>query len=555
MLMGDTAGGITARDIALHLELHAGKTNDIHPDHEQRVLRNLLSAAEREVASLELEILHAPAQSARDCLFECHQEELSRVERFRIALSPHKKLPPEILAAIFVSCVGTVVKLRASEIPTSWILSHVCSRWRQVAFGEHHLWNNVLVDFEGWADSFRLADMAKATLSRGGDSVIIHSDGESVSSRPRWDGLQNPMAYLVLPHVDRIKSLSLSAPDRWLRSGLGTYPLPFNVLETLELHFLHDQQMFQDVFVTVIREDSIAAFSAASGLRELTLRGDVWPFLALKKPLPPPWVQLTFLTLSHLCLPSYRVLDILDHCTNLVECVLIVRYGPPTPMNFMPLPPPSLHGPNIPEKTVLLSRLTRLRVSFDYDPKVFFPFLVLPALTHFELLSDGWPERAWPHEEFLSLMERSKCPLKWFFTLLDIPPTELAPLFESIPSLVRFMLPNQRSPFPDDVLRRISNWELLPHLRHIVAYVAEPNSFVDMLDRRWPAGTEASHHSLDYVSIFSGQTPANFEEIKERFINLSLARASKVPLMRLPVDRSTLIGFTLASKEYTGIII
>lgn len=56
-------------------------------------------------------------------------------------------LPDELLSRIFIECIptkGATVSLEASVHEAPMLLSHVCSRWRSVAFSTPQLWNRLI---------------------------------------------------------------------------------------------------------------------------------------------------------------------------------------------------------------------------------------------------------------------------------------------------------------------------------------------------------------------------------------------------------------------------
>ncbi|KAF8635792.1 hypothetical protein AX17_003849 [Amanita inopinata Kibby_2008] len=76
-----------------------------------------------------------------------------RLGFYKAAVAPHKQLPTDILRRIFVLCArayGSVQipwwynrRLIDCKVPTSLVLSHVCTPWRQLAFSTGELWSDI----------------------------------------------------------------------------------------------------------------------------------------------------------------------------------------------------------------------------------------------------------------------------------------------------------------------------------------------------------------------------------------------------------------------------
>ena len=110
----------------------------------------------------------------------------SYMEKLHTAFAPCHRLPSEILAKIFMQCLdwhdplGSCINIPIKKIngtwprqqhqgllPAPWILGYICSRWRQIALGEKHLWNSI--SFTGNRDHF---EMLIEAFRRGGQSAL-----------------------------------------------------------------------------------------------------------------------------------------------------------------------------------------------------------------------------------------------------------------------------------------------------------------------------------------------------------------------------------------------
>ncbi|KAF9460609.1 hypothetical protein BDZ94DRAFT_1120273, partial [Collybia nuda] len=102
-------------------------------------IRNLLVEAYNDIEQLNLQI--SDVRDLLSSLLAQRAKENNRILILRSAVSPVKKIPPEILGDIFVRCGDggpIVVPLQSRTCP--WALAHVCSRWRQVLWGTSEIW-------------------------------------------------------------------------------------------------------------------------------------------------------------------------------------------------------------------------------------------------------------------------------------------------------------------------------------------------------------------------------------------------------------------------------
>ncbi|KAF9442804.1 hypothetical protein P691DRAFT_630050, partial [Macrolepiota fuliginosa MF-IS2] len=113
--------------------------NDIIPsDVDARRIKTSLTHATLELKQLESNITQT--QRRLESLCARRDEMVDQTERYRIALAPYKRLPPEILREIFVACLPETVHLppRTDEAPL--VLTRVCASWRILALDTQELW-------------------------------------------------------------------------------------------------------------------------------------------------------------------------------------------------------------------------------------------------------------------------------------------------------------------------------------------------------------------------------------------------------------------------------
>ncbi|KAG6818644.1 hypothetical protein H0H93_003194 [Arthromyces matolae] len=134
------AAELSDASLAHKLENLAGITNDdILSDPEIDRGRAILTQAEQELLQL-----------------------LKRVEKLRVALAPHKRVPSDILLRIFeILCQETLPQDQGDRedelrrVPVALILSQVCALWRSMCHSNTDLWGTV---------AFRIEDDSEASV-------------------------------------------------------------------------------------------------------------------------------------------------------------------------------------------------------------------------------------------------------------------------------------------------------------------------------------------------------------------------------------------------------
>lgn len=81
-------------------------------------------------------------------LLQERDDHLARTALYRKVLSPVRRIPPELVADIFIqSCPETSI-LPPSADNANLRLSQICSGWRKVALGTPRLWPNVTIHWK-----------------------------------------------------------------------------------------------------------------------------------------------------------------------------------------------------------------------------------------------------------------------------------------------------------------------------------------------------------------------------------------------------------------------
>ncbi|KAJ7609162.1 hypothetical protein FB45DRAFT_805827, partial [Roridomyces roridus] len=124
----------------LHALIHS---NDPPEPAEIPLIQSFAPEIDASLASLDAEIWRL--QERLRSLKKDRSELLDHQRVHKSILSPLRRMPPEILAEIFVFSLPTVTELfqrQKFQIEDSpWVWTHICSRWRTVAISTPTLWS------------------------------------------------------------------------------------------------------------------------------------------------------------------------------------------------------------------------------------------------------------------------------------------------------------------------------------------------------------------------------------------------------------------------------
>ena len=215
------------------------------------------------------------------------------MEKLHIAVAPHKCLPPEILAEVFLYSLyrdplnGRLgfLDFPPQPLPAPWVLGHVCSRWRQIALGEKRLWSSIYYEENSRGHMLSLQEAFK----HSGQSTLWFEARESGKK------LDNSfLSEVVLLQSHRITFLFLDVAAATFEDFLVLPSDLFDELECIKLQIRQGSRNLTRRLATV--------FQGALHLRRVTtpLRNRSLMNLAL------PWEQLAYLT------PTPRYIELTD---------------------------------------------------------------------------------------------------------------------------------------------------------------------------------------------------------------------------------------------------
>ncbi|KAJ7059652.1 hypothetical protein C8F01DRAFT_947748, partial [Mycena amicta] len=117
-------------------------TNEPPNDSDIPYICQLLQGEVAELARLNREILAVMAQL--EGLTKRQETLLKSTSSYKTILSPIRRVPPEILCAIFrlVATEGSSLE-EGLRIETPWMLGHICRSWRNTALNYAVLWDTI----------------------------------------------------------------------------------------------------------------------------------------------------------------------------------------------------------------------------------------------------------------------------------------------------------------------------------------------------------------------------------------------------------------------------
>ncbi|KAJ7307049.1 hypothetical protein DFH08DRAFT_494449, partial [Mycena albidolilacea] len=313
----------------------------------------------------------------------------AQIQSYQIALAPHKKLPPEVLAIIFVNCVGTPIILPPSPKEPALALAGTCRSWRQIILSIPNLWNNIFLDFRG-PKPVKLLEFAKLWISRSENTLISIRNSSSRWTENRLIAENvDPITYLIAPYVTRCREVDL----RFLESSIDEFfTLPAGSIERLEVLYLETLGFTMPFSHT--SDEPLDVFRSAPCLRRVLFSTDLCSLDP--QVLGLPWGQLTGLHFIATYIPPLAMHAILRESHSLLECSFsIIQIDAPLASALARLP------------SCVLPALRSLMVEFSPQSTDYAPFLrplVLPALTDLELrpLEAGFlPQCPWSQPAYL----------------------------------------------------------------------------------------------------------------------------------------------------------
>lgn len=450
-----------------NLETALSNNFPLSNDHELEVGR-ILKNADNDLALLTGEITRY-----ENLLRDLHTRRLHSVAQIalhRIAASPLRKLPTEVLCNIFMHCVPNGIELPMDRFSAPWILGQVCSRWREVALGSPFLWNNIRLQYGNWSDNIGLSHLAKNYLFRSGMlPITLEIMGDDVGY---IYSISNPIFDIVIPYAHRLQRISIESHPMWLKPF---FELPAGTLSALE-------SMTLRVFGDRHAPEVVTVFDKAPRLNQVT-----FIFSAPLGSYRLPWTRLTDLHLPCAMINPDLALVLLRYCTRLVNCSIQLGPGDAASQSLPTILP-----------LVTLDKVRSFAIDIEHCVHFsqFMRRLVLPGLVDFQLVS-GNRKNGW-EPAFIPVITHSQH-LRSLSVSLVVPAPSVELLLKDSPMLVNLDLKHGQS-FSSMALDMMSKGAWVPKLETLSCVVDDLKAFVSMLEGRLSPTNGATIHSIMHTT-------------------------------------------------------
>ncbi|KAF8346070.1 hypothetical protein F5887DRAFT_1282072 [Amanita rubescens] len=493
-----------------------GRANGLHSEEEQLYIRNVLLAAEVLLQS-----------GTVDGDLRRREETVDVIGRCKIALAPHKRLPPDVLRSIFHFCGEARIQFPLKHLPLLCRITHVCSAWRQLALETPALWNGIsiaLSSYSGQKQHDKILSSARQWFDRAQDmrgrSLFIRYDivgNENV--RPRLHYAWEKLLEFIAQY--RLEALELAYPINHVALKLPDHVWPSIKhlhLKTMDNRRSTGQQLFSN-------------FGKLSNLRHLEISGSCH-LDDMDRVVP--WHQLrTFevdgnweITPSS-CLNMLRQSRLLEHCRVTLSSFTSTV--------------------NSTEENVVLANLDYFEARFEHGLAValFLHPLVMPNITTFSL---GGCRLDIP--ALIGIIQRSggmrhirHLEISYFS------PTavqDIGVLLELLPSLESISIASGR--LSDNSIKRLSSGKLGPRLRSIsVGTVHDTDQILSMAELRYQNATQ----SPDSEQIEDMPCPFKFISIRCHYMDFEESYRNRIKLLLKKCN--TRIDVTQVDEEILSI--
>lgn len=456
------------------------------PDQSEGIsLRKALRDVESDLREIDNDITRVQA-----VLEELHRKREAR-HRFTIEhdafLAPVRRLPPEILAKIFVICMPSYGSPSFNPQCSPFLFGQVCIGWRQVALLTQTLWSSITVN--PYWPSHKMAALWVSRAMSAPLEIRLNSTG-----LPRAGAIQPAISVLAL-YCDRWKDLDLRIEEKMvLRLNLIRHRLPW--LETLRIQNPKASQPW-------CRSQELNIFELAPRLRNLSL-GIGISHTSVKI----PWHQLTELKV---------------HVTDIIECMSILRLVPNVvkcTMYALSRFPTTLISPeNMPILT--LSHLHSLGILRLAPPEDILRHLYLPIIDALHIENER-TDSLLSRESFTSFLSGSSRTLRKLEIgcLNGRDSAHIAQCLRATPSLTELTLRGSGFWVTTDLLRLLTRLPdvdaLVPDLEALeISDRSIPfDECVRMIESRWSVATGAQVKKLSIKMVMEEDWRADVADLK-----------------------------------------
>ncbi|KAJ6559909.1 hypothetical protein B0H19DRAFT_1375865 [Mycena capillaripes] len=285
-------------------------TNIIPSDFDCQRICNFLPNPEKELENLTEEL--ARLDALRKDILRKRRELRKFIDAHRALLSPVRRLPEDIVRAIFMACLPSTRNPTLSDQDAPLLLCRICRSWRDIALATPRLWAAIHIVVPAQWQLQHLVDRVAAWFERSGVVPLTISMVLSRTCEIDWD--ISPLLSALVAVSRRWKSIEIPLPENFEN------PAPMSPLLSVasdDVPLLETVKLSQRNTSMTPANYGPLTFLAADGLRSLTL-----PASRDYREAPVSWKSLTNLkiTPSGGSLTCAAVLAMLQLCTSLQTC-------------------------------------------------------------------------------------------------------------------------------------------------------------------------------------------------------------------------------------------
>lgn len=436
------------------------RTHTVPSSSEIKLIQSTLSHVYSNITGIDAEIDRV--QAVLDSLKRKRRDLEICAEEHGSLLAPVRRLPPELLAKVFMNCLSSESYPSSSTGKKNIMRpSQICRHWRDVALSMPRLWSSIY--FNGHEKSETQIALAKLWLSRTGNCSLSITVRDNSWNSVGIETIQ-PMIDTFLPYCNRLQHLELYDLQWSVLSSLAIAKNNLPCLETLTVHTYRHTEPESQLMDTFELAPKLHTLDLGVGTKSHDLRI--------------PWSQLTHFAADRDIDECHSTLMSMPDITTL--CIHL-HFG-----IYLSVP------------ITQLCQLTRLELTSMSDVGPFFDYLSCPVLRHF---SYGDVGGGWNQKPFISFLSRSSCSL-WSLQLQygDLCEDELVRLLEHTPELGELRLGPTNHALSANTMSRLTYRQapcLVPRLRHLEVYREgvykdEDEFFIEMIESRWKMGNNAA---------------------------------------------------------------
>ncbi|KAK6977619.1 hypothetical protein R3P38DRAFT_3123867, partial [Favolaschia claudopus] len=306
-------------------------TNYCPKDDEVLAIQKLIAEPIHQISLLDDEI--ALLQKAIDKLRQQRSRLSSYVTAHKVLISPTRRLPPDIIAEIFLACLPTHRNCVMSATEAPVLLGRICSSWRVLSLATPRLWATLHIVVPPQNCGALRLEATKLWLGRSGQcplSISLHdatpmyspvgvaalqSDSflkELLPFSKRWKHVRFVTS---LPAFQLLGHLTVNAEDVPLLESIGIFMQLHNLPSGLKwAHF------------DILKSPLLTSFSTAASEFDTQL--------------PLRWHILTELSVGGSrwqTLDDEMVLQTLSRCPQLQTCKMIIHVASQSPLLHRPV--------------------------------------------------------------------------------------------------------------------------------------------------------------------------------------------------------------------------